>query len=45
MRAIYAIDNRVLGWDSPKWAKALKVKSQAIRKTEWWRIDRVRLRR
>jgi hypothetical protein len=44
MRAIYAIDNRALGWDSPKWAQVLRVTDAAIRKCDWWREDRLRLR-
>jgi len=43
MRSIYAIDKRALGWDSPKWADVLRVSDAAIRKTDWWKIDRPRL--
>ena len=45
MRSIYDIDNRALGWDSPKWASMLNVTDAAVRKTDWWKIDRLRLRR
>ena len=51
MRAIYAIDNRVVGWDSPKWACVLigpngkNVSEAMIRKTHWWKEERPRLRR
>jgi hypothetical protein len=44
MRTIYAIDNRVVGWDSPKWASVLGVSDAAVRKTDWWIEDRPRLR-
>jgi hypothetical protein len=44
MRAIHAIDNRVVGWDSPKWASVLHVSDAAVRKTDWWKNDRPRLR-
>jgi hypothetical protein len=43
MRAIYAIDNRVLGWDSPKWSSVLHVTDAAVRKCDWWKQDRPRL--
>jgi hypothetical protein len=43
MRDIYAIDNRVVGWDSPKWGKVLGVSADAIRQTDWWKKDRKRL--
>jgi hypothetical protein len=45
MQAIYEIDRRVLGWDSPKWAKVLGVTEAAIRKNHWWREERTRLSR
>jgi hypothetical protein len=45
MRDIYAIDNRVVGWNSPKWARVLRVKDAAIRQTEWWKEERKRLAR
>jgi hypothetical protein len=44
MRAIYAIDSRVVGWTSGKWAEALTVTDAAVRQTDWWRTDRKRLR-
>jgi hypothetical protein len=44
MRAIYAIDSRAVGWDSPRWAKVLQVTPPAIRQTDWWRQERKRLR-
>jgi len=43
MRAIYAIDRRAVGWDSPKWARLLGVSAAAIRQTDWWRKERKRL--
>jgi hypothetical protein len=45
MRTIYVIDNRVVGWTSGKWAEALSVTDAAVRQTDWWKIDRKRLRR
>jgi hypothetical protein len=45
MRSIYAIDNRALGWTSPKWAKVLGVSDAAVRQTEWWTKERRRLMR
>jgi hypothetical protein len=44
MREIYAIDSRYLGKTSPEWATLLRVKDSAIRQTDWWRLDRARLR-
>lgn len=44
MRDIYTIDNRAVGWDSPKWGKVLRVTDAAVRKTNWWKIERPRLR-
>jgi hypothetical protein len=44
MRAIYTIEQRALGWTSPRWAKLLGVTDAAVRQTRWWRIDRPRLR-
>ena len=44
MRAIYAIDNRVLGWTSVKWAEVLGVSDPAIRQTDWWKHEREKLR-
>jgi hypothetical protein len=44
MRNIWVIDNRVLAWNSPKWAKVLGVTDAAVRKTDWWKVDRSRLR-
>jgi hypothetical protein len=43
LRAIYAVDNRVLGWDSNRWAGMLTSTPQAVRKTDWWKTDRQRL--
>jgi hypothetical protein len=43
MRMIYAIDNRVLGWTSDKWAQVLRVSDSAVRQTDWWRSGRKRL--
>ena len=43
MRAIYAIDNRAVGWNSSKWAEVLSVTAAAVRQTDWWREDRPRL--
>jgi len=44
MAAIYAVDNRVLAWDSPQWAELLGVSDAAVRKTDWWKRDRSRLK-
>jgi hypothetical protein len=44
MRAIYAIDNRVVGWRSGKWSKVLRVTAAAVRQTDWWKTERTRLR-
>lgn len=43
MRAIYAIDNRALGWDSNRWGEMLGCTANNIRMQEWWRVDRKRL--
>jgi hypothetical protein len=43
MRTIYTLDNRALGWKSPKWASVLGVKDAAVRQTAWWKEDRPRL--
>jgi hypothetical protein len=44
MRAIHAADNRVVGYDSPRWAKILGITAAAVRSTDWWRHERPRLR-
>ena len=44
LRTIYTIDNRSLGWSSRKWADVLRVSDAAVRQTDWWKIDRKRLR-
>jgi hypothetical protein len=44
MRMSYTIDQRVLGWTSPKSAEVLGVSDAAARQTPWWKIDRPRLR-
>jgi hypothetical protein len=45
MRAIYAIDNRAVGYTSTRWATILSVSAPAVRQTDWWKIDRKRLLR
>jgi hypothetical protein len=40
MRAICGIDRRCLAWNSPLWANLLDVSDAAIRKTQFWRVDR-----
>jgi hypothetical protein len=44
MRDIYALDRGCLGWDSGRWAALLVVSGSAVRKTDWWKQDRPRLR-
>lgn len=50
MREIYALYHPALGWTSEHWRRVLsaasrrKVSPQAVRKTDWWREDRARLR-
>jgi hypothetical protein len=44
MRAIYTIDNRVLGWTSDRWSDVLGVSAPAVRQTGWWKTERPRLR-
>lgn len=44
MRDIYKLDRRVLAWDSPRWARLLRVTDAMVRRTDWWRVDRKRLR-
>ncbi len=43
MREIYERDNRVIAWDSVRWAGLLGVTDAAIRKATWWKTDRVSL--
>jgi len=42
LRIISAIDRRFYGKDSPELAGLFDVKPPAIRKTAWWKVDRVR---
>lgn len=42
MRQIVAVDRRACAWPSTKWAELLGVSDAAIRKTLWWRVDRMR---
>jgi hypothetical protein len=42
MRAILALDRRLLAWDSLRWADLLGVTPSAIRQTPFWKEDRGR---
>jgi hypothetical protein len=42
MRAICAVDLRYLEWDSPTWAKLLDCTPEAVRKSDFWKLDRPR---
>ena len=42
MREICRNDRRFLAWDSVKWASLLGVTDAAIRKTLFWRVDRLK---
>ena len=43
MRNIGRIDRLCTDWDSPKWARLLGVTADAIRQTEFWKVDRKKL--
>jgi hypothetical protein len=42
-RAIHDLDPTKLAWSSVEWSQLLRVTPEAIRQTDWWRIDRKRL--
>jgi hypothetical protein len=43
-RLIYQLDNRAVGFTSRQWARLLSTTHQAASQTDWWTVDRQRLR-
>ena len=43
MRDIFAIDERVIAYNSNKWAEILGVTPSAVRQCPWWKEDRARV--